>query len=134
MFGSSKKNATNYTADIETIIGKNTIFKGNISGAGTIRIDGQFEGEINTTGNILVGETSKVNAQIKAMNATIAGTIHGNVDITEKLDLLSSAQVYGDIRAGVLSICEGAIFKGACEMRENVELSIVKPKVKVAEG
>lgn len=134
MFGSSKKTPTSYVGEVETIIGKNTIVKGNISGAGTIRIDGQFEGEINTKGNILIGETSKVTAQIKAINATIAGTVYGNVDITEKLDLLPSAQIYGDLKVGVLSISEGAVFKGACEMRDNVELSIVKPKGKVVES
>lgn len=134
MFGSSKKTQTNYVGEVETIIGKNTLFKGNISGTGTIRIDGQFEGEINTKGNILIGETSKVTAQIKAMNATIAGTIYGNIDISEKLDLLSTAKIYGDLKVGVLSISEGAVFKGACEMRDNGELSVVKPQIKAVEG
>lgn len=130
MFGSSKKTPTNYMGEVETIVGKNTIFKGNISGTGTIRIDGQFEGEINTKGNILIGETSKVTAQIKAMNATIAGTIYGNIDISEKLDLLPSAQIYGDIKVGVLSISDGAVFKGACEMRDKEGITAPKPKEK----
>lgn len=134
MFGSSKKTSTNYIGEVETIVGKNTIFKGNISGTGTIRIDGQFEGEINTKGNILIGETSKVTAQITAMNATIAGTIYGNVDISEKLDLLPSAQIYGDIKVGVLSISDGAVFKGACEMRNKEGIPAVKPKGKTVEG
>lgn len=128
MFGSSKKTTTSYVGEVETIIGKDTIFKGNISGTGSIRIDGQFDGEINTNGNIMIGETSKVTAQIKAMNATVAGTIYGNVDITEKLELLPSSQIFGDLKVGVLIIGEGAGFKGACEMRENIGQSIIKPK------
>ncbi|AIF54036.1 polymer-forming cytoskeletal protein [Pelosinus sp. UFO1] len=124
MFGSNKK--TTYVGEVETIIGKDTIMKGNISGKGTIRIDGQFEGDINTTGNIVIGENAKVTAQCKAVNATIAGTIYGNVDITEKLELLPSAQIIGDIKAGILGISEGAVFKGACEMRHTSEELVTK--------
>jgi cytoskeletal protein CcmA (bactofilin family) len=127
MFGSKKK--TPSYGQVETIIGKDTIIKGLISGTGTIRIDGEFEGEINTNGNLMIGEKSKVTAQIKALNATIAGTIYGNVDITEKLDLMPSAQIFGDLKVGVLCIGEGAVFTGACQMRENVESSIDTPKV-----
>ena len=134
MFGSNKKTSANHVGEVETIIGKNTIFKGNISGTGTIRIDGQFDGEIDTKGNIFVGETSKVTAQIKATNATVAGTIYGNVHISERLDLLSSAQIYGDLNVGVLSIAEGAVFKGACEMRDKTAHSIVVPQGKAAEA
>ena len=134
MFGSNKKTSANHVGEVETIIGKNTIFKGNISGTGTIRIDGQFDGEIDTKGNIFVGETSKVTAQIKATNATVAGTIYGNVHISERLDLLSSAQIYGDLNVGVLSIAEGAVFKGACEMHDKSAHSIVVPQGKAVEA
>lgn len=122
MFGNTKK-VTGYVGigDIETIIGKETLFKGSISGKGAIRIDGQFEGELNTTGNIVIGENAKVTAQCNALNASIAGTVNGNIDIVEKLELLASAKIFGDIKAGILSISEGAIFKGACEMRQNNE-------------
>lgn len=120
MFGSSKK-ATDYVGEIETIIGKDTMMKGTITGKGALRIDGQFEGDIDTSGNIVIGENARVTAQCKAMNATIAGIIYGNVDIQEKMELLPSAQIYGDIKAGILSVGEGAIFKGACEMRAIVQ-------------
>lgn len=118
MFGSSKK-ATSYVGEIETIIGKDTMIKGTITGKGALRIDGQFEGDINTTGSIVVGEDAKVTAQCKGANATIAGIVYGNIDISEKLELLPSSQIYGDIKAGILSIGEGAVFKGACEMRHS---------------
>lgn len=120
MFGSSKK-VTNYAGEIETIIGKDTVMKGTITGKGALRIDGQFEGDINTTGSIVIGENARVTAQCKGVNATIAGIIYGNIDIREKLELLPSSQIYGDIKAGILSIGEGAIFKGACEMRTVAE-------------
>lgn len=117
MFGSSNKRAPAFTDQIETIIGPATQFKGNISAGGTIRIDGQAEGELTAKGDIIVGESGIVRAQVKGRSATIAGTVHGNVDVADKLELTSSAKLYGDIKTGVLIIGEGAIFKGACEMR-----------------
>lgn len=121
MFGSKKK-SINDISEIETLIGKDTAIKGTINSKGTIRIDGQFEGDIITAGNIMVGDNAIITAQVTALNATIGGTIYGNVDVSEKLELLPSAKMYGDIKVGVLIISAGATFKGACTMRQGMEL------------
>lgn len=120
MFGNSKKTISNM-GQMEIVIGRDTVLKGNISSKGTIRIDGQFEGDISTTGTIIMGDCATITAQVIASNATIAGTFYGSVDITEKLELLPSARIYGDIKAGTLTICEGAILKGSCEMRQTAK-------------
>ena len=120
MFGSTKR-APAFNEQIETIVGKDTQVKGNINAGGTIRVDGQVEGEIIAKGDVIVGETGTVRAQIKGRSATIAGTVHGNVEVADKLELTSSAKLYGDIRTGILIIGEGAVFKGACEMRQGGE-------------
>ena len=125
MFGTSKKSA-NYVSEIETLIGKDTMVKGNINSKGTIRIDGQFEGDISTTGNLIVGDNAMITAQVTALNATISGTVYGNVDISERLELLPSAKMYGDIKVGILTISAGATFKGACTMRQDVEMTAIE--------
>jgi cytoskeletal protein CcmA (bactofilin family) len=117
MFGSSKR-APVFTEQVETIIGQASQFKGAISAGGTIRVDGQVEGEIASKGDVIIGETGVVRAQVKGRSAMIAGTVHGNVDVFDKLELTSTAKLYGDIKTGVLIIGEGAIFKGSCEMRQ----------------
>ena len=122
MFGSNKRNVSDGD-EIQTIIGKDTVFKGNITSKCTMRVDGQFEGDINTTGNLLVGANAIIRANVTALNATIAGTIYGNVDITEKFELMSSAKIYGDIKTETLTVSPGAIFKGACEMHQAIEES-----------
>ena len=132
MFG-SKKGTVTYSGDqIETIIGRDTFFKGSINAGGTIRIDGKFEGDISSTSDAIIGETGNITAQVKARNATVAGVITGNMDITEKLELLSSAKLYGDIKVGVLIIGEGATFKGACEMRQDSGIKLDKEISKAA--
>lgn len=128
MFGSDKKSG-HYVSEIETLIGKDTMLKGTIDSKGTIRIDGQFEGDISTTGNIMVGDHGIITAQVTALNATIAGTVYGNVAVSEKLELLPSARMYGDITVGVLTISAGAIFKGACTMRQDMELPTIEEKL-----
>lgn len=125
MFG-IKKGSGVVTGDMNTIIGKDTVFKGTVTGKGTIRVDGQFEGELQTTGDLMVGDAAVITANVKARNAVIGGTIHGNVEIAEKMELLSTAKIYGDIKVGVLIIGEGAVFKGACEMKHLVEPQLQK--------
>jgi len=127
MFGNNKKTEI-HVGGIETLVGKETMFKGSINSKGTIRIDGKFEGDINTTGNIIVGDNAIITAQMTALNATIAGTVYGNIDISEKLELLPSAKMYGDVKVGVLTISAGATFKGACEMRQDIELPAIAEK------
>lgn len=135
MFGSSKR-APAFSEQVETIIGQATQVKGTVNAGGTIRVDGQVEGEIAAKGDIIIGETGTIRAQMKGRSATIAGTVHGNVDVLDKLELTPSGKLYGDIKTGVLIIGEGAIFKGSCEMRQGndkpVELVNQAREVKVS--
>ena len=118
MFGSKRSAALpGFSDQVETIIGKDTQIKGTIKAGGTVRIDGELEGELSATGDIVVGENGVVKAQLTARSATIAGTVYGNAEVADKLELTSSGKLYGDIKTGTLIIGEGAVFKGACEMR-----------------
>jgi cytoskeletal protein CcmA (bactofilin family) len=104
---------------IDTIVGRETEFKGTLTSSGIIRIDGKVDGEIIHQGDIAVGESGSVTADIKARNITVAGTVSGNVDASGKLELLSSARLCGDISVATLVIGEGAVFKGSSEMKAN---------------
>ncbi|SDE77704.1 bactofilin family protein [Sporomusa acidovorans] len=115
MFGSKKQPST-IGDQVATIIGSETAFKGTITSQGTVRIDGRHEGEITTAGDLVVGEDGNLEAQIKARSALIAGVVKGNIDVSDKLELLPTAKVYGDIKVGTLTVSEGAIFRGACNM------------------
>ena len=126
MFG-TKRVTVSAGDQVGTIIGKGTQFKGSINAVGALRIDGEVDGEIITASEIVVGETGVVRALIKAQAATVGGTVHGNMEVVEKLELLPSSKVYSNIKVGLLIIAEGAIFKGDCEMR-NGEVAEKKGK------
>lgn len=120
MFGGNKREQPIFTDQVETVIGRDTQFKGTITSSGTIRVDGKLDGDLATTGDVVVGEGGIITASIKGRNATLAGMVSGNMEVKEKLELLPTAKLFGDIKAGTLIIGEGAIFKGGCEMYDPV--------------
>ena len=101
---------------IDTLIGKETVVKGKIEAQGNIRIDGDFEGDINTTSDIVIGESGRVLGTVNAKNITVAGELQGTVEATGKLELVPTARLIGDVRIAVFVVEDGAIFKGQCEM------------------
>ena len=112
----------------ETIIGPSIKVKGNFHGEGDIIVEGILEGEIKTSKNLLIGAKAKINANIEAKQAKISGEVHGNLLISSYLELTSTAKIHGDIQAGSLSIENGAIFNGSCNMdqEKKVNTEIVK--------
>ena len=66
---------------------------------------------------MIVGESGRVTAQVATNNAWVAGSVTGNVNVTNKLELLPTAKVVGDLNIDKLVVGEGAVFHGRCEMR-----------------
>ena len=81
-----------------------------------LHINGQFEGALETKGTLAIGERARVKATIKGEDIHIAGTVEGPVTATRRIELLSSARVIGKLSTPRLSIQEGAVFQGSCEM------------------
>ncbi|NPV69989.1 MAG: polymer-forming cytoskeletal protein [Firmicutes bacterium] len=117
MFG--KKDGPEKSDRIETIVGQDTEFKGTIASSGGVRIDGRVEGEINCKGDIIVGESASVIANIKGRNVTVAGELKGNVETDGKLELAGTARLVGDIKVSSLVVADGAMFRGASEMKRD---------------
>ncbi|MFH1541211.1 MAG: polymer-forming cytoskeletal protein [Elusimicrobiota bacterium] len=101
---------------IETIIAESAVIEGNMSSEGTIRVDGIVEGHISKSTGVIVGKTGKITGDLHSESIIIGGVISGNVFTLNSLELLSTAQVLGDIETQTLSIHQGAIFEGKCTM------------------
>ena len=94
-----KKEAT--AADrIDALIAPGTHFRGEIVSRGTLRIDGWVEGKISTEGDVIIGESGLVSAQIRARNIIIAGKVKGNLIPSGRVEIATTASVEGDIQAG----------------------------------
>lgn len=99
----------------DTVIGSNTSFEGSFVSSGNVRMDGQFAGSLEISGNILVGESADIHADINARNISIAGTVRGNVS-GSKVQLLRTGRIWGDISAAALTTEEGAFIDGKIKM------------------
>ncbi len=102
--------------DVIAFVGKGVEFKGIISYNGTVRIDGHLDGEIHTEGILLVGEDATLSAKVSAGTVVSKGKITGDIVAKEKVRLLSPAVLTGSVKAPILSMEEGVLFNGNCEM------------------
>ncbi len=99
----------------ETVLGANCTLEGDLRSRANVRLDGTFTGTLEIEGNVLVGETAKINADINAKNISIAGAVRGNVS-GKKVQLLRTGRIWGDIRAAALTTEEGAFIDGKITM------------------
>ncbi len=100
---------------LETIVGKDSEFRGEISVAGTVRIDGTLEGNVRADW-VVVGETGRIKGNIRSRGTVAGGSIEGNVDASEVTELKPGSNVCGEIRTSKLIVSEGAIFDGTSRM------------------
>jgi cytoskeletal protein CcmA (bactofilin family) len=101
---------------MNTLLGKGSHFNGTLKVEGGIRIDGEYEGQIEATGTLVVGKEGVIKAEIKAKDAIIGGKIVGNLNITNKIELQSGSSVHGDIKSRGLIIDNDVFFEGKSAM------------------
>jgi len=108
-------------ADVNTIIGEGTVLKGDVKVEGSIQVDGEFDGTIDATDTLVVGETGKVDGDVTVANAAIGGRMYGNVFASGKIELQRGSQLLGDIKTRGLVIEDGVVFQGNCQMGDVVD-------------
>ena len=104
---------------LPNIISAGTKITGDIETDGDFRIDGNIEGNVNSKGKVVIGNSGFVKGEIICSNAEISGTISGKITVSDLLSLKSSSKVSGDVKTGKLSIEPGAVFSGTCAMGNN---------------
>ena len=111
-----KKDSKNLHENIETLIGPNAFFEGNIKTDKGIKIDGKLSGKIETTAGVFVGEDAVIEGDIEAELVIIGGTVKGNVKAPGGIEIMTKAKMHGDIETNILTIAEGAFFEGKSQM------------------
>lgn len=107
-----RKHETERILDVDASMQGSLVFKDPVN----LKINGRFEGTLNTKGNLMIGEHASVNADIVGDSIIIAGKVNGNINASKEMKLIAPACVVGDIRTPLLSIAEGAVFEGRCSM------------------
>ena len=104
-------------------IEKITTFVGNFVSEADFRVDGTFEGSIETKGKIVIGEKGSINGTIVCNSADIAGNFTGNIQVQDLLSVESTGSVEGDVTISKLIVESGAIFNANSSMKEEKEKS-----------
>ena len=99
------------------VLGKSVIVKGQIYGREDLTIDGEVEGTVELQEHRLtIGPNGKVVATIKARELVVLGTVHGDIETREKIEIRKDAKLVGDIRTARIVIEDGAYFKGSVDI------------------
>ena len=109
----------NTPGSAKNILSSDVEIKGNLKFAGELTFEGKLEGEINSDGTLLVGDSAVINGNINVNSVVLRGKINGNVSAKEKIEIKTKAELFGDIRASKLSIEEGVTFVGKTEVNPN---------------
>ena len=106
---------------ISTTLGKETNFSGILKFRESLKIDGKFDGEIESPGFLYIENGAVVKANIKVGSVVVGGVVRGNIEASERLEMLATGKVFGNIRTAKLNIADGVVFEGKCEMIKNPE-------------
>lgn len=104
------------TTGTTSLLSKKVRIEGDIQGEEDLRVEGHFKGTIKVVGDIFVGQSGVVEADVEADNIVIQGQITGNVLARKQLEIQSSGQLLGDCKATSIDIREGALFEGRSSM------------------
>jgi len=104
-----------------TVLGSETSFRGTMRFNDSLKIDGFFEGNIESNGSLYIEKDAEVRARIKVGTIIVGGKVIGNIEASEKLEMLESGKIFGNVRTPNLKVAEGVEFDGECEMIRNPE-------------
>lgn len=109
-------------AFINSIVGEGTRFRGELDLSGLLRIDGDYSGVIRTPDKVLVGKNGRAECTIYAGTIVIGGVVKGNVYSSEKIIILTTGMVIGNITTPRLIVEEGVILDGECRIARDVNI------------
>ena len=112
--------------DVQTVLGPDTNFKGELVFDKGVRIHGRFEGKITSTGRLHVAKEARMQVEVDAATIVVEGELHGRLSASERLELKTSARYEGDLKANRMIVEEGAVFSG--------HVSVGPDTVKLASG
>lgn len=106
---------------VNTIIGPDTAVRGDIDAAGFTRVDGSLRGNLNAKGRIVVGENARMKSDVSGTSITIGGVVYGNVLAKERVIVLSTGLVLGDIITRRIQADDGCLIHGRIKVCRDEE-------------
>jgi cytoskeletal protein CcmA (bactofilin family) len=103
----------------KNVLNSDVEVKGIIKFTGELSMDGKLEGDINSDGNLSLGDNAAIKGNLEVGTVVVRGKINGNITAKEKIDIKAKTELFGDIRAPKLVIEEGVTFVGKIEVNPN---------------
>ena len=110
---------------IKAYLGSDALFRGTLSFEGTVRIDGKFEGQVNTNDTLVIGETGDMKADVNVGTLVCKGKLCGSVVASKKIEMHPASRITGNIQTPALSIELGAVLDGQLNMTERESKKVV---------
>ncbi len=107
--------------EINAFMGAGTAYKGKLEFKGTVRVDGEFEGEIDSEGTLIVGQDAVVKGTISVGQLVLSGALEGDVKAQTRVTLYKQSNISGTINTPSLMVEEGAVIRGEINMNGNVD-------------
>ncbi|MGI6551113.1 MAG: bactofilin family protein [Syntrophomonadales bacterium] len=102
---------------IETVISAKVYFKGDFKSDGSVRIDGEVEGQVEIKGDLVIGDKGRIKGDVLAANILVSGAVEGSVLASRRLEITPTGSVKGGIQCKSFIVEEGGIFQGNCKMQ-----------------
>jgi len=121
----------NEESPIRAYLGSDALFKGTLNFEGTVRIDGKFEGTVNTKDTLVIGETGDMQAEVEVGTLVCKGKLKGDVVASKQIEMHAASKITGNVRTPALNIELGAVLDGHLNMtgREDEKIiNLVKEK------
>ncbi len=114
-------------ADSTSLVSKNVRIEGEVEGPENLHVEGFIKGAVALSGDIFVGNTGIVEADVEAKNIVIQGEVTGNVTAHQQLEIHPSGKLFGDCTATSIDIKEGAVFEGRSMMMKSAHAASGRP-------
>lgn len=109
---------------VTSVLGAGIIWQGSLTGSGGIRIEGTYEGQIELSGMLVIGETGRVTCpDLRATTVIVAGSVRGNIT-AQKVEIRSTGRIWGNVVTISFATEEGAFLRGQIRMEEQLDLGL----------
>lgn len=119
---------------VNGLLDKGCSFEGKLTFDGTVQINGDFRGEIFSDGILVIGNDARVRANVFVDTLVIYGKFEGHIEAKSKIEMHTPAVVIADLKTKTLSIQDGVVFQGSCQMERVGELAEKNPEPRITES
>jgi cytoskeletal protein CcmA (bactofilin family) len=114
-YDTPRRTSSTSESEKESVIAAGLTIEGKIEGAGSVRIAGNFQGDVHVKGNLTIEPGAKLTGGVRAATVIIGGELEGNIDQAQRVELLQSGVLNGNLNAGSLTVAAGSRMRGQAE-------------------